>query len=174
MESESKVQEAVRKALEHADQVSADVEVDLIRLEDYQLQFCDGRDPEMYEGDSRIVIDKIKEADALIIGSPIYRGAITGALKNLFDLLPEDALEAKVTGFIAIGEKSGHSYVIDHQLKPLAGYFKVHIVPSNVYVDDRHYSERELTDESIKKSLKRLGESIVELHEKIHGIGLVG
>ena len=45
----------------------------------------------------------IQAADAYIIGTPIYRGAYTGSLKNLLDQVPVEALMGKVAGLIATG-----------------------------------------------------------------------
>jgi FMN reductase len=41
-----------------------------------------------YTGDTRVVLEKIMEADAYIIGTPVFQASIPGTLKNLFDLLP--------------------------------------------------------------------------------------
>jgi MsuE subfamily FMN reductase len=166
----SKTLITVEKALQFAE--STTVETDLINLRDYDLQFCDGRDPATYEGDTKHVIDKIVEADALIVATPIYRGSLTGALKNVFDLIPNDALTGKVIGFIATGGTYHHYLVIEHQLKPLAGYFKAHVVPGNVYAHNSHFENKQLVDEEIIERLKELGESVVNLHFRINREGV--
>jgi MsuE subfamily FMN reductase len=162
----SKTQITVDTALKSAQNTS--VTTELISLGDYNLQFCDGRDPATYQGDTKQVIDKIVEADALIIASPIYRGSLSGALKNVFDLIPNDSLKGKVIGFIATGGTYHHYLVIEHQLKPLAGYFKAHVVPGNVYAHNSHFENKQLIDKEIIERLKELGESVVNLHYKIN------
>ncbi|MDC3412131.1 NAD(P)H-dependent oxidoreductase [Aquibacillus sp. 3ASR75-11] len=158
----------VEKALNFAEKSEHNVETELINLRDYHLQFCDGRDPSTYEGDTKQLIDKIVEADALIVGSPIYRGSISGALKNVFDLIPNDSLRGKVIGFIATGGTYHHYLAIEHQLKPLAGYFKAHVIPGNVYAHNQHFENKQLVDKEIITRLKELGETVVTFHDRLN------
>ena len=65
-----------------------EVEVTLIDLADYNVQFSDGRNYLEYEGDTGFVTKTIMEADAIIIGTPIFQASIPATLKNIFDLLP--------------------------------------------------------------------------------------
>src|SRR6478672_11408778 len=37
----------------------------------------------------------VKQADALIVISPVYKASYTGVLKSFFDLIPEKGLEGK-------------------------------------------------------------------------------
>ncbi|WP_257009757.1 NADPH-dependent FMN reductase [Evansella halocellulosilytica] len=99
----SKTLLAVKKAVNDAKQFDSSIESENIHLHNYKLDFCDGRDPSDYEGDTHTVIEKIVEADAYIIGTPVYRESLTGALKNVFDLIPNDSFRGKVIGFIASG-----------------------------------------------------------------------
>ena len=100
--SPSKTALAIGTALDRAAEHD-DVHTELLDLRGYDLVFSDGRDPADYTGDTRTVIDRVIAADALVIGTPMYRGGYTGRLKNLFDLLPNDALAGKPVGLIATG-----------------------------------------------------------------------
>lgn len=162
----SKTLIAIEKAAEFA-QYDSSVETEIISLRDFDIQFCDGRDPALYQGDTKQVIEKIKEADALIVGSPIYRGSYSGALKNVFDLIPNDALKGKVVGLIATGGTYHHFLAIEHQLKPLLGFFRAHIVPGSVYAHNHHYSDKTLVDSDVLQRLQDLGEDIVALQKRI-------
>ncbi|WP_174733466.1 NADPH-dependent FMN reductase [Mesobacillus harenae] len=160
--SGSKTYTAVKKAAQFLEEATnADVEV--INLADYDLQFCDGRDPLSYGGDTKAVIEKVINADAFIIGTPIYRGSLTGALKNVFDLIPNDSLKGKAIGFIATGGTYHHYLAIEHQLHPLASYFRSPVVPGGVYAHNDHFTNGEITDQDILRRLKDLAESLVLL-----------
>ena len=39
----------------------------------------------------------------MLLASPVYRASFTGALKNLLDLTPVEALRAKPVGIVAMG-----------------------------------------------------------------------
>lgn len=163
----SKTLIAVEKAVAFARVYSSPIDTDIINLRDWDLQFCDGRDPSRYEGDTKKLINAIDEADALIVGTPIYRGSYTGALKNVFDLIPNDGLTGKVVGLIATGGSYHHFLAIEQELKPLIGYFRAHIVPGSVYAHNEHYSEKNLVDPSVMERLRSLGEDVVRLHHQI-------
>ncbi len=159
----SKTEIAVQAALNFAKEHTPDLNTELVALSRYDLSFCDGRKPAEYTGDSRIVIDKIIAADAYIIGSPIYRGTYTGALKNLFDLIPNDALEGKATGIVATGGSPHHFLAIEHQFKPLFGYFNAYTVPAGVYADNTHFSNGELENENVLSRPRKLSKETVRL-----------
>ncbi|HJA72842.1 MAG TPA: NAD(P)H-dependent oxidoreductase [Candidatus Limosilactobacillus faecipullorum] len=69
-------------------QQASDAEITLLDLRKLNLVFSDGRDFREYNGDTRLVADTIMNADALIFGTPVYQASISGALKNVLDLLP--------------------------------------------------------------------------------------
>lgn len=164
----SKTELAVKKALDFAAENDRDLETDLVSLSSAGLVFCDGRNPVHYEGDTRVVIDKIIEADAIIAGSPIYRGTFSGAFKNLFDLIPNDALKGKAVGIVATGGTNHHYLAIEHQFKPLFGYFKAYVVPGGVYANNTHFSDGKLTDQDILNRLEKLSQETVRLSTRLN------
>ena len=84
---------AIEKALDFAYQYDNSIDIEVINVGELDVQICDGRDPAKYEGDAKLIIDKIIAADALIFGTPMYRGSYTGLLKNVFDLIPNDCVD---------------------------------------------------------------------------------
>ncbi|WP_340106513.1 NAD(P)H-dependent oxidoreductase [Rhodohalobacter sp. 8-1] len=165
---QSKTELVIQKALEFASGQDESIHTDLITLSNSDLVFCDGRNPDSYTGDTRTALDKIADADALIVGSPIYRGTYSGAFKNLFDLIPNDALKGKVVGIIATGGSDHHYLSIEHQFKPLFGYFNAYTVPGGVYASNRHFTEGTLTDEGVIIRLKNLAEETVRLSVRLN------
>lgn len=165
---QSKTELVVRKTLQFISEENDSVQTDLISLSDKNLLFCDGRNPDHYEGDTRIVLDKITEADAYIVGSPIYRGTYSGAFKNLFDLIPNDALKGKVIGIIATGGSDHHYLAIEHQFKPLFGYFNAYTIPGGVYANNGHFSNGELSNRDILNRLKKLSDETLRLSAQLN------
>src|SRR3989449_7256720 len=90
-------------ALRAAQQRYPEVTTAVLDLRDVALAFCDGRPLHEYPDDTPRVVAMIQAADAYLIGTPIYRGAYTGSLKNLLDHVPVEALMGKVAGLIATG-----------------------------------------------------------------------
>lgn len=117
------------------------VSVDLIDLSERDLVFCDGRSPADYTGDTAQVIQQARAADAYLIGTPIYRATYTGALKNLFDLIPDDALWGKVAGLLATGGSDHHYLALETGLKPILGFFEMHAVPGTIYAPPADFQD---------------------------------
>lgn len=157
----SKTLLAVNTACEYSCKHDCAVEKEILNISDYNVQFCDARDPAKYEGDSRLVIDKIIQADAYIIGTPMYRGTYTGILKNVFDLIPNDAMTGKPVGLIATGGSDHHYLALEHELKPLLGFFMTIVLPGVVYANNSHYSEGNIVSDDLLIKLRQLGESVV-------------
>ncbi|SFO10308.1 FMN reductase [Pseudonocardia ammonioxydans] len=158
--SPSKTALAIGTALDRAAEHD-DVHTELLDLRGYDLVFSDGRDPADYTGDTRTVIDRVIAADALVIGTPMYRGGYTGRLKNLFDLLPNDALAGKPVGLIATGGTDHHYLAIEHELKPLVGFFRAWAVPGAVYANNTHFSAGTLVDDGVRSRLHELADAVV-------------
>jgi MsuE subfamily FMN reductase len=169
----SKTLIAVERAVRFAREAYPDIDADVINIRDLDVQFCDGRDPSLYEGDTRMIIDEVVEADALIVGTPMYRASYTGILKNVFDVIPNDALQGKAVGIIATGGTAHHFLAIEHELKPVIGFFYGHPLPGAVYASNEHYSEEDLVDGAILDNLRQLAHDVVEFANRIPR-GLVG
>lgn len=164
----SKTGVAVSKVLEAIKKTHPEIETELLDLKQYDIQFCDGRDPSAYTGDTKIVIDKVTNADFYIIGTPIFQSSLTGVLKNLFDLIPVSALYEKVMGFVATGGTYQHYLVVENQLKPIAGFFRAYVAPSYVYIHDDHFnSAKEIVDSDILSRIERLAGEVVFMQQRL-------
>jgi len=162
----SKTLRVVEKTLDCVAKIYPECEIELLDLKKFDMQFCDGRDPSAYVGDTKKAIDIVSSADFFIIGTPIFQGSITGALKNLFDLVPVPALRQKVMGFIATGGTYQHYLVIENQLKPIAGYFRAFVAPSYVYVHNDHFNmNNEIIDLDVLERMDRLAQEVVLLQK---------
>ena len=74
----------------------SDVELTFLNLKELTIQFSDGRNFLDYDGDTGFVTRSIMDADIILIGSPTFQASIPGTLKNIFDLLPQNAFQGKL------------------------------------------------------------------------------
>src|SRR5262249_36770878 len=111
-----------------------EVNVELINLADKRIAFADGRPPEEYQDDTAAVVQSVKACDGVIIASPVYRGSITGALKNLLDHLPVESLAAKPVGIVAMGATHHHYLGVDWHLRDILAWFGAMVLPTSVYL----------------------------------------
>ncbi|WP_329065856.1 NADPH-dependent FMN reductase [Streptomyces sp. NBC_01429] len=84
-----------------------------------------------------------EEADAVVIGTPVYKAAYSGLLKSLLDLLPQYALEGKTVLPLATGGSTAHVLAIDYALRPVLSSMGAAHVVQGWFVLDRHISVRE-------------------------------
>ena len=76
-------------------------------------------------------------ADALVLASPVYKGSYCGLFKHLFDLLDPLSLAGKPVLLGATGGGPRHALVIEHQLRPLLGFFEAQTLATGIYAADR-------------------------------------
>ena len=164
----SKTRIVVQKTLENIQKKHPEIEVELLDLGDYDIQFCDGRHPSSYTGDTKKVIDIVSSADFYVIGTPIFQGSLTGALKNLFDLVSPDVFRHKVMGFVATGGTYQHYLVVENQLKPIANYFRAYVAPGFVYAHNDHFNaQNKLVDQDVLERIAILGDEVVFMQKSL-------
>ncbi len=138
------------------------LETELINLADKRIAFADGRPPHEYGDDTAEVIQHVSAAGALLIASPVYRGSITGALKNLLDHLPVESLAAKPVGIIAMGATSHHFLGVDWHLRDILAWFGALVVPTSVYLTSGDFVGGE-PSEVARRDLIELAEAVLRL-----------
>ncbi len=170
--SPSRTRRAVDVALDGAQGDNGDVTGEVLELREFDLQFCDGRPPDRYNNDTREVLRRIASADAYLVATPVYRASLTGALKNLFDLVPndpngDDPLRGRAVGLIATGGSHHHYLVIEHQLRPLFGFFGAHTVARSVYAASSDFDADKNAREHLRDDLRALGRDLVFLSKAV-------
>ena len=142
----------------------ADFEADLINLAEYRVAFADGRPPEKYDDDTGSIVARVVEADAVILASPVYRGSFTGALKNLLDHLPIEALGGKPVGVVAMGATNHHYLGVDWHLRDVLAWFGAIVVPTSVYLSSSDFVDGNLS-EGAKQDLSSLVQALHKLKQ---------
>lgn len=79
---------------------------------------------------------KVDRAKVVIVATPVYKAAYSGALKTFLDLLPQQALRNKVVLPIATGGTLAHLLSIDYALKPVLSALGAQHILSGQYVLD--------------------------------------
>jgi FMN reductase len=134
-----RLRRAVAEAVERARPLVADAE--LLDLGELQLSFADGREPDAFADDTGAVLDAIAGADVVVLATPVYRGSMTGALKNLLDQTPVAALHGKVVGLVAMGGSDHHFLGADRHLRDVLSFFGVLVVPVSVYLTGADFAD---------------------------------
>ncbi len=130
---------AVEGAIERAG--ARGVEADLLDLGALDLGFADGTPAEDLDNDTAAAIAAIESAGALILATPIYRGSLTGSLKNLLDLTPVPALQGKVVGIVAMGASDHHYLGAERHLRDVLAFFGAIPMPVAVYLNGADFED---------------------------------
>ncbi|MFD1848552.1 NADPH-dependent FMN reductase [Oceanobacillus bengalensis] len=140
-------------------------DITLLDLADYDVQFSDGRLYTEYIGDTKYVAESLMEADAIIIGTPIFQASIPATLKNVFDLLPEKAFRDKVVSVLVTAGSPKHYLIPEQQLKPILSYMKAQTVGSYVFIEEKDFYQKEIVNDDVLFRIERLIEDTVVLTE---------
>ncbi|TIS35868.1 FMN reductase [Mesorhizobium sp.] len=114
------------------------------------------------------IIQRVEKADLLVVGTPVYRASYTGALKHLFDLVDYRALSGKTVLLAATGGSPYHGLVLEHQLRPLFGFFGAVTVPTGVYGAPDDFIEGEIVGAAIIERIGRAATDAVSLLNSSH------
>ena len=146
---------AIQSAVEYAS-AQHDVSAEILNLADYRLSFADGRPLDRFGDDTARVVAQVASADAVLLASPVYRGSFTGALKNLLDLTPLDALRNKPVGIVAMGATLHHYLGVDWHLRAVLAWFGALVAPTSVYLESSHFQDGKLADAGARAALSDL------------------
>ena len=142
---------------------TAKVETDLIDLADAApVLFRALRADELDEA-GRAIVDAVEAADVLVVGSPVYRASYTGALKHLFDLVDFRALQGRRVILAATGGSPLHGLMLEHQFRPLFGFFGAVTVPTTVYAVEADFTEYTLSNPAVETRIARTVADLFDL-----------
>jgi FMN reductase len=155
----SKTRTLVEKVLERVGQ-SYGVAGRLIDLSDMLPELGTTFDRHQLSGRLAAIVEAIETADLLVIGTPVYKGSFAGMLKHLIDLLDPHALRAVPVVLVATGGGDRHALIVEHQLRPLLGFFMAHAMPVAIYASDRDFDGGRLVADAI---LRRIEDCVNDL-----------
>ena len=109
------------------------------------------------------IIDAIEQADALIVGTPVYKGSYTGLFKHVFDLVEPRALVGKPVVITATGGGPRHALVVEHALRPLFGFFEALAIPTAVYASDADFLDGQLAEAGVLARVSTAAQQLADL-----------
>ena len=128
-------------------------------------------------GDAVAVKRRIREADAVVLGSPVYHGSYSAAFRNVHDYCGFDEYENTVVGLLTVAGGGSFGPALEHMRATVRG---VHgwVLPYQVgvrnasdrfaeadtpvgHLADGTAVERVVTDDGIADRIERLGTELV-------------
>lgn len=105
------------------------------------------------------LLQRIEQADILVVATPVYRAAYPGLFKHFFDFIERAALERKVVILAANGGSAHHALIIESHLRPLFSSLGAYTAPTGIYSQSSDFSQHRLTNPAV---LVRIGEAVNE------------
>jgi FMN reductase len=107
------------------------------------------------QGAGKAAVEAVENAAFLVVGSPVYRASYRGALKHLFDLVHRPALSEKPVLLVATGGSAAHALVLEHQLRPLMGFFNALVLPTTLYAVEEDFKGGTLVNPALQERIER-------------------
>lgn len=159
LRDDSRTRIALTHALDGAQNYGASTE--LLDLREFDLPIFDA-DHDM-AGDASKLTERVGAADAIILGTPMYHGSYSSALKTAIDYCGFDEFDATTVGLLGVSGGSFPITALDH-LRSVCRSLNAWVIPFQAAVPDAssHIEAGELVDESIRDRVERLGERAVQ------------
>jgi multimeric flavodoxin WrbA len=154
-----------------------DIETELISLAAKRIASCEGCRTCIKTGKCHIkddfdsVFTKMREADGIIIATPVYYGAATPQIVSLFSRFfahRDKPLKRKVGGPIVVARRAGHNFT----LAQLMFFFMINemIIPGSTYWNIAFGRQKGevLKDKEGITTIKNFASNMVWLLKKIH------
>ena len=100
-------------------------------------------------------LQHIENADLLVVATPVYRASFTGLFKHLFDFVDQYALVDTPVLLAATGGSERHALIIEHQLRPLFGFFQSLALPVGVYAHDSDFTDYRISNEQLTERIEK-------------------
>lgn len=145
-----------------------EVEFTLLDLRTLEVVFSDGRDYHEYEGDTAKLAATLADADAIIIGAPVFQGGMPGALKNVLDLLPEDGLKDKAVSLVINAGSPRYFLASECQFKPVLAAMKAKVITEVAFIEAREIYRTEIIEDETKERIDRVTRQAIDYALNAH------
>jgi NAD(P)H-dependent FMN reductase len=134
---------------------------DVIDLRAYDLPPLDP-DRET-QRDSDAVVRRVRAADAVLLGTPMYHGSYSGVLKNALDHCGFDEFEGKTVGLLAVAGGGFPVTALDH-LRSVCRALDAWVLPHQAAIPNAsaQFDDGGIADDRLDERVRVLGRRVVE------------
>lgn len=117
-------------------------------------------------------LQRVAQADVVLLSTPIYKAAYSGLLKVFLDLLPQDGLRGKQVLPLATGGSLAHLLALDYGLRPVLHALGARQILDAVFATDGQFQKHAAlgyvpdaeTIDRLERSLRPLLEAAPRRH----------
>lgn len=112
----------------------------------------------------RRAINRVADAQAVVVATPVYKAAYSGVLKVFLDLLPQAGFKDKVVLPLATGGSPHHMLALDYALRPVLQSLGARQILSGVYASDSQVPKTESGGYQVSEEIDaRLADAVSQL-----------
>ncbi len=115
------------------------------------------------QGDSQQFIETVRQADALILASPMYHGSYSGVLKNALDYCGFEEFEKKTVGLLVVSGGSFPITTLEH-LRSVCRALNAWVLPHQAAVPNVHsaFEDGSFVDDRTEERVAMVGRRVVQ------------
>jgi NAD(P)H-dependent FMN reductase len=158
---ESVTRLALTRALEEAERGGA--VTDLIDLRDLELPVFDANVDRSEAGDAEALAHRVRDGDAILLGSPMYHGSYSSALKTALDFCGFKEFEGKTVGLLAVSGGAFPVTTLEH-MRSVCRALNAWAIPHQAAVGNAHEAieDGRFVDPTTEDRIATLGRRVVE------------
>jgi NAD(P)H-dependent FMN reductase len=156
---ESHTRKALFRALDAVERTGATT--DLVDVTEMDLPLFDPDSPDA--GEAAGLRRRVRDADGVLLGTPMYHGSYASPLKTALDYCRFDEFEETTVGLLVVAGGGFPTPALEH-LRSVARALDAWVLPHQVAIPEAHsaFEDGQLTDESLIDRVETLGTEIVE------------
>lgn len=104
--------------------------------------------------DARDALEAVEAADVIVVGSPAYRAAYTGIFKHFFDYVDQYSLVDTPVVLTATGGSDRHALLVEHQMRPLFGFFQALTLPLGIFGNERDFTDYQVSSQELRDRIE--------------------
>jgi len=159
LRDESYTRKSLRIALRAAENAGASTE--LLDLRAWELPVLDADVDDA--GDAEAFRKRVRAADSVLLGTPVYHGSFSAPLKNALDYCGFDEFEHTTIGLLAV---AGGRFPITalEQLRTVGRSLDAWVIPHQVAIPRAAsaYEDGDLVDDNLREMIEILGREAVQ------------
>ncbi|WP_248517892.1 NADPH-dependent FMN reductase [Salinarchaeum laminariae] len=150
---------ATRRALDGVERAGGTTE--LIDLREYDLPIFDADHDEA--GDAIDLADRVRAADAVLLGTPMYHGSFASPLKTALDYCGFDEFEDETVGLLAVSGGGFPTPALEH-LRSVCRALNAWVIPHQVAIPRARNAieDGDILDDSLDERTLVLGRRAVQ------------
>ena len=158
---------ATRKALAIALKGAAEynAETALLELRDFNLVFYGSVPQDEYPPDVLQLRQALKDSQGIILATPEYHGSLTGALKNMLDLMRIEDFETKIIGLVGVAGGDIGAINSLNTMKTICRNLHCWVLPQEVSIANSGQTfddDGNVKDAAIEERLLNVGRQVVK------------